>query len=62
RPYGARLHVTVSDPEEAAGRVRRILVAEGVRVYEVKAAESSLEDVFVALIREVDAAEVGRAA
>ena len=62
RPYGARLHVTVSDPEQAAERVERILKAEGVRVDEVKAAEPSLEDVFVALIREVDAAEVGRAA
>jgi len=61
RPYGARLHVTVSEPGRAVEQVRQVLETAGVRVAEVEMVAPSMEDVFVALIREVEAAEVGAA-
>lgn len=58
RPYGARLHVTMPEPEGARERVREVLEAAGVSVGEIGMVAPSMEDVFVALIRESEAAEM----
>jgi ABC-2 type transport system ATP-binding protein len=54
RLHGAGLRAVVEDPEGAAARVETAVRDAGVAVHAVAVVPPSLEDVFVALIREAD--------
>jgi ABC-2 type transport system ATP-binding protein len=59
RLYGAGVHVAVARTEDAVGRVARTLEAAGVQVGVTEMVEPSMEDVFVSLIRGVEAEQAG---
>jgi hypothetical protein len=56
--FGAALHVVV-ESEAAIEPIRRALEAGGVKVESIAAIVPSLEDAFVALIEQADAAAAG---
>lgn len=57
--FGRELHVTVTDAEEGARTVTRVLEEAGREVRSVSEVEPSLEDVFVSLVRAGGGAVVG---
>jgi ABC-2 type transport system ATP-binding protein len=48
--FGAGLHVTVENLEQAQQSIRKVLEERGVTIKRLEAIQPSLEDVFVALI------------
>jgi ABC-2 type transport system ATP-binding protein len=60
--FGERLHVTLEEvPPDAAeieaGRIAQLLEASGMQVQEIRATPPTLEDVFIARIRQAQAAD-----
>ncbi|MDE3091149.1 MAG: ABC transporter ATP-binding protein, partial [Chloroflexota bacterium] len=52
--YGALIHSIGHEVEAKIPQVRNILIAKGVTVYSVQVISPSLEDVFIARLRNVD--------
>lgn len=50
--FGDRLHVVTAVPERTGDEVRRILKEHGIEAAQIRLVEPSLEDVFVAMLRE----------
>lgn len=50
--FGDRLHVTVTDAEEAQRALPELLTRQGVEVWKIDRIEPSLEDAFVAVIQQ----------
>lgn len=50
--FGDRLHVVTPEPERTGEEVRRILKEHGIEAAQIRPVEPSLEDVFVAMLRE----------
>jgi ABC-2 type transport system ATP-binding protein len=48
--FGSGLHVVVDDVDDAMGRIRKALAAQGIEIRRLEQIQPSLEDVFVALI------------
>ena len=60
RLYGARLHAHVARSEEAPARVREALSRAGVMCSGARVVDPTMEDVFVSLVREAEAAAGGQ--
>jgi len=58
--FGSGLHAVVMDPDEAGWRIRRELERLGVPLESMEQVVPSMEDVFVALIEEIDRRESGQ--
>lgn len=52
--FGPSLHVVVRDVKEAKESIKKVLIAEGIKIISIEETEPSLEDVFVSLIHAED--------
>jgi hypothetical protein len=57
--FGRRVHVVVEDEAESRTQIASVLQAGGVGLESMERVDPSLEDVFVALIREEGGAREG---